>query len=71
MAKLDPHTIDLLCKGRRLAPYLPDYKLLGVDPGCLFVSTKPNDWREQIDLPEDVVDCLLKHLEKKEPSDAS
>jgi hypothetical protein len=69
MPQLSPHAIELLRKGRRLAEFLPDYALLGVDPGCLFRSTK-DAYRDTLDLPEDVVDCLLKHLEKAK-SDAS
>lgn len=52
----------LLKKGRRFAKFLPDYRVLGVDPGFLFVSTR-NDHRASIDLSEEVVDTLLKHLE--------
>jgi hypothetical protein len=46
-------------KGKKLAALLPNYRLLGWDPGFLFVSTL-NDHRKPIDLPEDVVEALLR-----------
>ena len=49
----------MLAKGRRFAKHLPGYRILGVDPGYLFVSANG----PSIDLPEQVVDYLLKELE--------
>ena len=52
-------SLRMLAKGRRFAKHLPGYRILGVDPGYLFVSANG----PSIDLPEQVVDYLLKELE--------
>lgn len=53
------HQFRMLDKGRRLAKFLPGFRLLGVDPGYLFTRT---EGRGSIDLPSDVVDALLEAL---------
>lgn len=57
------HQLKMLKKGEEFAKYLPDHRLLGVDPGYLFVSNDPYN-RKSIDLSEDVVDTLLRHLRR-------
>ena len=61
----DKKTLRLLTLGRDFAAFLPDYRLLGVDPGLLFVSNRP-DGRQSLDLPEEVVQCLLYQLSKND-----
>ena len=53
--------LRMLKTGREFASFLPGYRLLGVDPGYLFVSLDPYN-RCSIDLPEEIVDHLLKTI---------
>lgn len=50
--------------GLLFAEYLPQYRLLGVDPGYLFVSRHP-DHRPSVNLTEEVVETLLAALEER------
>lgn len=45
-------------KGQKFATFLPDYHLIGVDPGYLFAAK----YGSSISLPEFVVDHLLELL---------
>ena len=56
------HQLKMLDKGRRFAKFLPNHRLLGVDPGYIFVSKDPYD-RRSIDITEEVLDTLLMKLE--------
>lgn len=65
MADITKHTKDMLRKGHAFAKLLPNYRLLGVDPGFLFVSDA-RDHRQPLDLPEDVIDSILSKVSTRE-----
>ena len=50
--------LAMLEKAKRVAPLLGDWRILGVDPGYLFVRANEKE-RGSIDLPSDVVESLL------------
>lgn len=59
------HQLRMLKTGRKFAKFLPEgYRLLGVDPGYLFGCFLTTTPRGSIDLSEEVVDTLLKHLRR-------
>jgi hypothetical protein len=64
--KIDTHTQSMLERGRRFAKLLPEgYRLMGVDPGFLFVSDKH---RASLDMTEAQVDSILAQIEGCEQS---